>query len=161
MDNKHRKVFVIKQCKFMPKMHQKAAALRAYPLGEHMRSPRPPSHNGGLLLRGATEGREGRREKRREDRELPPPPKKIKMRSWSPLARRNQLVQINIFMLLVPASACKAWVLLSKPTLLQWDPGHWRPLELGVVEWSGNRNGAGRKSSERERSGERGKLCER
>ena len=131
-----------------------------------MRSPRPPSHNGGLLLRGATEGREGRREKRREDRECPPS-KKIKMRSWSPLARRNQLVQINIFMLLVPASACKAWVLLSKPTLLQWDPGHWRrlpiPLELGVVEWSGNRNGAGRKSSERERerSGERGKLCER
>ena len=58
MDNKHRKLFVIKQskeCKFMSiYMHQKrlAAGLRPDPLGELMCSPRPPGRNGeDLLLR--------------------------------------------------------------------------------------------------------------
>ena len=50
MDNKHKKLFVIKQskgCKYMSKMHQNTFGGR-----ELMRSPGSPSQNGGLLLRG-------------------------------------------------------------------------------------------------------------
>ena len=47
MDNKHRKLFVVKQsegCRFMPKIHLNTFGGRALPLGEHMRSPlRSPS----------------------------------------------------------------------------------------------------------------------
>ena len=65
MDNKHRKLVVMKQskgCKFTPKCIKirLAAGLRADPLGELTRSSRPSSRNGGLLLRGR-EGREGKR----------------------------------------------------------------------------------------------------
>jgi len=59
MDNKHRKVFVIKQskgCKFMPKIHQNTFGSRALPgpVGGglmQMHSRRPSSRNGGLFLR--------------------------------------------------------------------------------------------------------------
>jgi len=59
--------------------------------------------------------------------------------------------------------ASKAWVLArallgSQPTLLQGDPGHWRwprMPPLGVIDWSGNRSGAGLASGERERSVQR------
>ena len=53
MDNKHRKLLVIKQwkgCKLMPKMHQNirlAAGLCQDPLWEFMRSPRCPGCNAG------------------------------------------------------------------------------------------------------------------
>jgi len=47
-----------------------AAGLCSDPLGELMRSPRHPSRNGGILLRG-TEGRKGRREGTERGREFP------------------------------------------------------------------------------------------
>jgi len=50
MDNKHRKLFVVKQsegCRFMPKIHLNTFGGRALPLGEHTRSPlRSPSRKG-------------------------------------------------------------------------------------------------------------------
>ena len=49
VDNKHRKLFAIKQskrCKCVPKMHQNTFGGRAGSLRELMRSPRPPSRNG-------------------------------------------------------------------------------------------------------------------
>ena len=56
MDNKHRKLFVVKQsegCKCMPKIHLNMFGARALPLGEHMRSPSDPlaPQRGGVLLR--------------------------------------------------------------------------------------------------------------
>ena len=63
MDNKHRKLVVMKQskgCKFTTKCIKirLAAGLRADPLGELTRSSRPSSRNGGgLLLRGGKEGK--------------------------------------------------------------------------------------------------------
>jgi len=42
----------------MPKMHRNTFAGRD-PLGELVRSPRPPSRNGGLLIRETEERREG------------------------------------------------------------------------------------------------------
>ena len=56
----------------MPKMHQNTFGdgLRPDPLGELMRSPRPFSRNGGLLLR-RTKGMEGRKERTERDR-IPP-----------------------------------------------------------------------------------------
>ena len=65
MENKHRKLFAIKQpkrCKFMPKMHQNTFGGRAPPgpaEGAYM-LPRLTSCNGCLLLCG----RKGRGEKR-------------------------------------------------------------------------------------------------
>jgi len=54
-DNKHRKLFVIKQpkeCKFMRKMHRNTfgGGLRPDPQGELTRSPSPPIRSGGLLV---------------------------------------------------------------------------------------------------------------
>ena len=61
MDNKHRKLFIIKQskgCKSMPKCTKMrvAAGLRSDLRGELMRSPRLPSRSGGPT----SKGREGR-----------------------------------------------------------------------------------------------------
>jgi len=64
MDNKYRKLFVIKQskgCKFMPKIHQNTFGSRALPgpVGGgliQMHSRRPSSRNGGLFLRAGRDG---------------------------------------------------------------------------------------------------------
>ena len=85
MDNKHRKLFVIKQsegCTFMPRMYQNTFCNRAVPgpAGEAYALPQA-SRNGILLLRGGIEeegpayrGREGRREgTKREGKGIPPP----------------------------------------------------------------------------------------
>ena len=75
MDNKHRKLFVIKQsngCKFMPKMHRNTFGSRTPPgpAGELMRSPPDsPAAIGDLLLR-VREGKRVRTEM--EGREFPP-----------------------------------------------------------------------------------------
>jgi len=63
MDNKHRKLFVIRQskganvCLKCTKIRL-AAGFHPDPLGDLMRSIRPPSRDGGLLL--SSEEREGR-----------------------------------------------------------------------------------------------------
>ena len=72
MDNKHGELLVIKQskkCKYMPNMrHNTLGGLD--PLW--MRSPKPHSRNGDLLVRGT----EGRREgTERDGKGIPPPPK--------------------------------------------------------------------------------------
>ena len=65
MDNKHNKLFIIKQskwCKFMLKMHQNIFGVRALPrpAGGAYMLPRHPCRNGGLLLRGGREIEGGR-----------------------------------------------------------------------------------------------------
>jgi len=60
MDNKRKKLFVIKQSeerKFMPKMQQNVFGGRALPgpAGGVYALPRLPSRNGGLLVRGCME----------------------------------------------------------------------------------------------------------
>jgi len=67
-ENKHRKLFVIKQsknCKFVTKMHQNTFGGRA-PLGELMHSPRLPSRHGvcRLLRGGRRKGTAGNDKKR-------------------------------------------------------------------------------------------------
>jgi len=61
IDNKHRKLFTIKQsngCKFMSKMHRNTFVVRV----PFMRSPRHPSHNKGAYFYGERgEGLKGRR----------------------------------------------------------------------------------------------------
>jgi len=67
MDNKHRKLFVIKQskgCKFVPKMHQNTFG---GPLVELMLSLRP-SRNGGPTCNGVGRDREGRGRKGRGEK---------------------------------------------------------------------------------------------
>ena len=60
IDNKHRKLFTIKQsngCKFMSKMHRNTFVVRV----PFMRSPRHPSHNKGAYFYGERgEGLKGR-----------------------------------------------------------------------------------------------------
>jgi len=65
MDNKYRKLFIIKQskgCKFIPKMHQSTSGERAPPgpAGELMHFLRPQlSRNGGATSKGDGKGGEG------------------------------------------------------------------------------------------------------
>ena len=95
MDNKHRKLFAIKQskgCKFMPKMHQNTfggrappgpagQSLCAPPILHHLAAIKGPTSNGrerrgrSLLLR-RTKGTEERRRQKR-GREFPPPKVKV------------------------------------------------------------------------------------
>jgi len=60
MDNKHGKLFVIKQsegCRFMPKMHQNTFGGRGTAGGAYAR---PSSRNEAYFLRKGGKGREGR-----------------------------------------------------------------------------------------------------
>ena len=72
--------------------------------------------------------------------------------SWSPLAQRNAVTNYLFRMLVVPVQASKAWVYshsrFSCSGILDSDSA---PPPFGVVEWSGNRTAAGRKSNARER----------
>jgi len=91
----------------MPKMDQNTLGLRPDPLGELMRSPRSPSCNGGLLLRG-TERREGMTERvQREEKGITPfPPKPMWVeynsercttrRGWFNVRSEAGFCQINV-----------------------------------------------------------------